>query len=54
MNNFYRKIKMINVELTNLNGIDNSFIGLSSWNNLVYNTSSEDFHEEISIENVLV
>ncbi|CAD8199978.1 unnamed protein product [Paramecium pentaurelia] len=54
LNNFYRRIKMIDVELTNLNGIDNSFIGLSSWNNLVYNTSSEDFNEEIQLENVIV
>lgn len=43
---------MTDVELTNLNGIDNSFIGISSWNNLVYNTSSEDFHEEIRLENI--
>ncbi|CAD8202516.1 unnamed protein product [Paramecium octaurelia] len=54
LNNFYRKIKMVDVELTNLNGIDNSFIGLSSWNNLVYNTSSEDYKEEIQLENIVV
>ncbi|CAD8104832.1 unnamed protein product [Paramecium sonneborni] len=53
-NNFYRMIRLIDVDLLNLNGIDNSFIGISSWSNLVYNTSSEEFHEQITIENVIV
>ncbi|CAD8119529.1 unnamed protein product [Paramecium sonneborni] len=53
-NNFYRMIKLIDINLLNLNGIDNSFIGISSWSNLVYNTSSEQFHEQITIENVIV
>ncbi|CAD8089599.1 unnamed protein product [Paramecium primaurelia] len=54
LNNFYRIVRLINIDLLNLNGIDNSFIGISSWSNLVYNTSSDTFHEQITIENVFV
>jgi len=54
LNNFYRIVRLINIDLLNLNGIDNSFIGISSWSNLVYNTSSDTFHEQIIIENVFV
>lgn len=45
INNFYRIVRLINIDLLNLNGIDNSFIGISSWSNLIYNTSSDIFHE---------
>ncbi|CAD8198753.1 unnamed protein product [Paramecium octaurelia] len=54
INNFYRIVKLLNIDLLNLNGIDNSFIGISSWSNLVYNTSGDAFHEQITIQNVLV
>ena len=44
----------MDVQLLNLNGIDNSFIGIASWNNLVFNTSSETFTESVTISNVYV
>lgn len=54
INNFYKSISLINTYLTNLNGIDNSFIAISSWSNLIYNTSTTEYNESIIINGLNV
>ncbi|CAD8097570.1 unnamed protein product [Paramecium primaurelia] len=54
ISNLYQTIKLKNIYLKNLNAQDNSFIGISSWNNLIYNTTKLQQEESIIIEQVLV
>ncbi|CAK90140.1 unnamed protein product (macronuclear) [Paramecium tetraurelia] len=49
INNPYKEVKLFNIQLINLIGRDNSFVGISSWSNLVYNTSTPDYQETIII-----
>lgn len=47
-------MELYNIQLLNLIGRDNSFIGISSWNNLIYNTSTADYLETIIINGAYV
>ncbi|CAD8105803.1 unnamed protein product [Paramecium sonneborni] len=54
IDNPYKSVRLFNVKLQNLNAQDNSFIGISSWNNLIYNTTTKDYEELIKLEQILV
>ncbi|CAD8097272.1 unnamed protein product [Paramecium sonneborni] len=54
INNAYQNVELLNIQLHNLIGRDNSFIGISSWSNLIYNTSTADYLETIIINGVQV
>ncbi|CAK88462.1 unnamed protein product (macronuclear) [Paramecium tetraurelia] len=54
INNPYKGVELINIQLMNLMGRDNSFIGISSWSNLIYNTSTSEYQETIVINGVFV
>ncbi|CAD8210428.1 unnamed protein product [Paramecium pentaurelia] len=54
INNPYKGVEILNAKLLNLIGRDNSFIGISSWSNLIYNTSTADYLETIIINGVNV
>ncbi|CAD8178109.1 unnamed protein product [Paramecium octaurelia] len=54
INNPYKEVLLLNIQLLNLIGIDNSFVGISSWSNLVYNTSTADYQETITINGASV
>ncbi|CAK60023.1 unnamed protein product (macronuclear) [Paramecium tetraurelia] len=54
VNNLYKSVKIKNIELLNLHAQDASFIGISSWNNLIYNTSTLNSVESISLEQIIV
>ncbi|CAD8095274.1 unnamed protein product [Paramecium sonneborni] len=54
INNPYKDVELLNIQLLNLIGRDNSFVGISSWSNLIYNTSTADYYEKIIISGVQV
>ncbi|KAM3138145.1 hypothetical protein pb186bvf_009818 [Paramecium bursaria] len=54
VNNFYETVYLDMIFLQNLRGIDNSFVAITSWNNLVYNTTLNGVAESINISNIVV
>lgn len=54
VSNFYRDVVVDRVVLTNLVGIDNSFIVFSSWDILVYNTTQPGIRERINLTKITV